>query len=271
MDPETYGVMTTTRDGVGLWWESEGDGPPVLLVPGRGDSTDIYPTRFTDRLLAGGCRVIRYDPRDTGLSRDGGSSYVLADMADDAAAVPAAAQVDAAHLVGISMGGILLVDLCSRRPDLVASLVFVAALSPDPVAGMGEDFFAAIGADPLEAMLRAIDDTSPETRAWVDGELSRARQRALARPEAAQKHQDAAFRLGWPQHEVLDTIGVPTLVMHGDGDRVLPLEHAHSLAAGIAGAELVLMAGMGHLPRPADWDVIAERTVTHVYGAVQGD
>jgi pimeloyl-ACP methyl ester carboxylesterase len=90
-------------------------------------------------------------------------------------------------------------------------------------------------------------------------------------PEAAQKHQDAAFRLGWPQHEMLGTVGVPTLVMHGDGDRVLPLEHAHSFAAGIAGAELVLMAGMGHLPRPADWDVIAERTVTHVYGAVQGD
>jgi pimeloyl-ACP methyl ester carboxylesterase len=267
---ETRAVMTEAGDGVRLWWESAGEGPPVLLVPGRGDSTDIYPVRFTHRLLAGGCRVIRYDPRDTGMSGDGGSTYAVTDMADDAAAVLAAAEIDAAHLVGISMGGLLLVDLCRRRPDLVASLVFVAALSPDPAAGMGEDFFAAIGADPLEAMVQAMGDPSPETRAWVQGELDRAGRRAPARPEAAQKHQDAAFRLGWPQHEVLGTIGVPALVMHGDGDRVLPLQHAHSLAAGIAGAELAVVAGMGHLPRPADWDVIAERTVAHVVRSTRG-
>jgi pimeloyl-ACP methyl ester carboxylesterase len=214
--------------------------------------------------------VIRYDPRDTGLSGDGGSSYLVTDMADDAAAVLAAAHVDAAHLVGVSMGGLLLVDLGSRRPDLVASLVFVSALSPDPAAGIGEDFFAAIGADPLEAMLGAMNDTSPEGRVWVEGELARAARRAPARPEAAQKHQDAAFRLGWPEHKVLDTIRAPSLVMHGDGDRVLPLQHAHSLVAGIVRCELVVIAGMGHLPRPADWDVIAERTFAHVFGANQG-
>ena len=106
---------------------------------------------------------------------------------------------------------------------------------------------------------------------WVEGELARAAQRAPPRPEAAQKHQDAAFRLGWPEHEVLGTICAPSLVMHGDGDRVLPLRHAHSLAAGIVGCELVVIAGMGHLPRPADWDVIAERTVAHVFGANRDD
>lgn len=263
--------MTQTDDGIGLWWEAAGEGPPVLLVPGRGDATDIYPARFTDRLLDAGCQVIRYDPRDTGLSGDGGSTYVMGDMADDAAAVLAAAQVDAAHLVGISMGGILLVDLGSRRPDLVASLVFIAALSPDPVAGIGPDFFAAIGADPLEAMLRAMNDTSPESRAWVEGELARAARRAPARPEAAQRHQDAAFRLGWPQPDVLGTIGAPSLVIHGDGDQVLPLHHAHSLAAGITNCQLVVMAGMGHIPQPAVWDVIAEHTIGHVSGAALGD
>jgi pimeloyl-ACP methyl ester carboxylesterase len=60
-------------------------------------------------------------------------------MTDDAAAVLAAAHVDAAHRVGISMGGLLLVDLCSRHPDLVASLVFIAALSPDAAPGIGDD------------------------------------------------------------------------------------------------------------------------------------
>jgi pimeloyl-ACP methyl ester carboxylesterase len=270
VDLQTRGVIAETGDGVALWWESVGQGPPVLLVPGRGDSTDIYPACFTDRLLTGGCRVIRYDPRDTGLSGDGGATYGMRDMADDAAAVLAAAHLDAAHLVGISMGGLLLVDLCSRRPDLVASLVFIAALSPDPAAGMGEDFFAAIGADPLQAMLRAMNDTSAESRVWVQSELARATQRAPTRPDAAQKHQDAAFRLGWPEHQVLDTIGAPSLVIHGDGDRVLPLQHAHALATGIVGCELVVVAGMGHLPRPQDWYGIAEHTVAHVLGASRG-
>jgi pimeloyl-ACP methyl ester carboxylesterase len=263
-------VIAETSDGVSLWWESVGEGPPVLLVPGRGDSTDIYPARFTDRLLARGLRLIRYDARDTGLSGDGGSTYAMRDLADDAAAVLSAAHVDTAHLVGISMGGLLLVDLCSRHPDLVASLVFIAALSPDPTAGIGEDFVAAIGAEPLEAILRAMNDTTPEGRVWVEGELARAAERAPARPEAAQKHQDAAFRLGWPEHEVLGTIGAPSLVMHGDGDRVLPLQHAHSLAAGIVGCDFVVIAGMAHLPRPADWDGIAERTVAHVFRAKSG-
>jgi hypothetical protein len=151
-------VITETGDGVSLWWESVGEGPPVLLVPGRGDSTDIYPARFTDRLLAGRLRLIRYDARDTGLSGHGGSTYAMRDMADDAAAV-----------------------LAER----------------------------------LEAILRAMNDTTAEGRVWVEGELARAAQRAPARPEAAQKHQDAAFRLGWPEHEVLGTIGAPSLVMQG--------------------------------------------------------
>lgn len=79
-----------------LWYEAIGVGTPVVLVPGRGDSADIYPRRFWERLVAAGCRVIRFDPRDTGLSADGGSSYTLRDMADDDVAVLDALQVASA-------------------------------------------------------------------------------------------------------------------------------------------------------------------------------
>ncbi len=65
-------------DGVGLWWEAEGTGPPVVLLPGRGDASDLFPRPFTDPLVAAGLQVIRIDPRDTGLSDDGGARELVA-------------------------------------------------------------------------------------------------------------------------------------------------------------------------------------------------
>lgn len=87
-----------------------------------------------------------------------------------------------------------LVDLADRRSDLVASLTFIAAMSPDPEAGMGEDFFAALEADPVDGMLRAMATTEASDRAWVEAEFARAAERAEPRPDAVAIHQDAAFR-----------------------------------------------------------------------------
>jgi pimeloyl-ACP methyl ester carboxylesterase len=259
-------VFTTSRDGVELWWYPAGEGRPVLLIPGRGDATDLYPHRFTDALIARGCRVIRYDPRDTGLSGDGGSTYTLADMADDAVAVLDAAGVGAAHLVGFSMGGVILIDVALRYPERVASAVLLSALSPDPEAGIGEDFFAVFGADPLAARLQAMGETTDADRDWVESELAAAAERAPARPQALERHQEAAFRLGWPDHERLADVPVSTLVIHGGADRVLPLRHARAFAA-IPDTEVVVIRGMGHLPRPAQWDDIGSRVAEHIVAA----
>lgn len=68
-------------DGVELWWQGCDDGPVVLLVPGRGDSSDLDPPEFSDAPVAAGFAVLRFDLRDTGLSDDGGDGYPLADMA----------------------------------------------------------------------------------------------------------------------------------------------------------------------------------------------
>lgn len=266
---EIYGwrMFTETAGEVALWWELLGTGPTVFLVPGRGDSSDLFPARFTDRLIAGGCSVVRYDPRDTGLSGPGGGRYTLSDLTDDADAVIAATGAGPVHLVGVSMGGMTLVDLADRRSDLVASLTFIAAMSPDPEAGMGEDFFAAIEADPVDGMLRAMATTEASDHAWVEAEFARAAERAEPRPDAVAIHQDAAFRGSRPSVDCLARIEVSALVVHGDLDRVLPLRHAESLAAGIADAELVVVSGMGHLPQPSVWDELADRTLAHVLNA----
>ena len=254
-------VFVTTIDGVRLWWDHAGQGPAVLLVPGRGDSTDLFPDAFTARLVDGGASVVRFDPRDTGRSGDGGDAYSLVTMVDDAVAVVDAAGVERPHLVGVSMGGLQLIDLAVRYPGRAASLTFVSAMSPDPDAGIGEDFFAAFDGDPLTLRLDAMGDIDDADRAWATAEVERAHDRAPARPEAVAHHQEAAFRAPWPTLEDLARITTATVVVHGEGDRVLPVAHGQALANGIRGARLEVRPGMGHLPRPRDWSAIADHVL----------
>jgi len=251
-------------DGVELWWSSTGDGTPVLLIPGRGDSSDVYPRSFRRALVEHGFQVIVFDPRDAGLSDDGGDTSTMTDMADDAIAVLDAAEVERAHVAGFSMGGLLLVDLATRCADQVRSATFLSAMSPDPAAGMGADFFAEPTPDPIDAWLRVMGETTEDDRAWLASELEASTQRAAARPEAGLRHQEAAFRSEWPTLESLGTIEVRALIIHGDADTVLPVAHAEALAGGIPQSELVVRAGMGHIPRPADWDVITPLIVQHL-------
>lgn len=247
-----------------LWWRLDGTGPAVLLVPGRGDSSDLYPVELSDALIAAGFAVLRFDPRDTGLSSDGGDQYRLSDMADDLVVVCAAAEVEQAHVVGLSMGGIVTVDVAARHPAAVASLTFISAMSPDPRAGIGEAFLDGIGAEPVAGTLASMGSPTADDETWVRANMARAGDRAPERPEAATRHQAAALRLGWPELDALATITADTLVVHGTADRVLPVAHAHALAAGIANSRLCLLEGMGHLATRAEWLQIADLVVAHL-------
>lgn len=147
----------TTTDGVDLWWEQLGNGPTVLLIPGRGDSTDLFPKLLIDRLVGAGASVLRMDPRDTGLSGDGGDEYTLSTFADDIVAVLDAAAVSRVHTVAVSMGGMITVDLVSRFGHRVMSSTFIAAMSPDPDAGMGPDFCTSLGTTDRTLVLIGVD------------------------------------------------------------------------------------------------------------------
>jgi 3-oxoadipate enol-lactonase len=195
------------------------------------------------------------------LSGEGGATYTMATMAEDAVAVLDAAGVASAHVVAVSMGGLIATLLATRHADRVASLTLVSAMSPDPEAGMGDDFFAGLDGDPLDLRLGAMGEVDEEDRRWVAGEVARAAARAPERPEAAARHQDAAFRMDWPDLDALAQVAVPVHVVHGADDRVLPVAHAEAFGRGVAGAEVLIRPGMGHLPRPQDWDVVAELVI----------
>ncbi|MBN2624837.1 MAG: alpha/beta fold hydrolase [Acidimicrobiales bacterium] len=256
-------MIVTTPDGVDLWFDHEGDGPAVLLIPGRGDPTDLFPAEFSSALLSGGLSVLRWDPRDTGLSGAGGDAYTITTLAEDAVTVLDAAAVETAHVVGISMAGLMLTYLAGHHAPRVRSLTYIAALSPHPEAGMGEDFFGALDVDEpdrADELLRAMGETTDADRAWAVASIAAGDRRAPYRPEAVARHQEAAFRLDWPTMETLRSIQIPTQVFHGRLDRIVPVAHADAIAAGTAGS-LTIIDDMGHIPRRRDWLTIADQIV----------
>jgi 3-oxoadipate enol-lactonase len=158
------------------------------------------------------------------------------------------------------MGGMIAVDLAVRYPARVAALVLLAAMSPDPTAGIGEAFFDGLEADPVAGTLAAMGAPTREDEAWLRRRLQASRQRAAERPDAGIRHQAAAFRLGWRELIDLDRIDAHTLIIHGTADRVLPPAHAHAFAQGLRHTELHLVEGMGHLPTRREWNDLAELT-----------
>ena len=114
--------MPVARNGsVELYWESTGDGPPVLLIAGQGMTLDGWWS--TIPVLARSFRVIAFDNRDTGRSSHVALPYSVTQMADDAIAVLDAAQVERSHVYGLSLGGMVAQELALRHPDRVEGLV----------------------------------------------------------------------------------------------------------------------------------------------------
>lgn len=106
-----------------------------------------------------------------------------------------------------------------------------------------------------------MGDTSHADRCWAAATLAAGDRRAPHRPEAVARHQEAAFRFGWPTMDSLACVAVPALVVHGALDRVLPVAHAEALGFAVASSMVTVIEDMGHIPRLVDWLSIAERIV----------
>ena len=258
-------------DGYRLWAASGGkeDGTPLLLVMGANASGMTWPDRFVDGL---GARhhVIRYDHRDTGRSTWAFDErpYAIRDLAVDAIAVLDAFDIDRAHVVGMSMGGVLVQLLLLDHPDRLrsATVFCTAALGAGLAAGDGPEDVTLPGPDPR---LLAMWETMGEPRdldaelAWrvehwrllngdeVDfdaDEFRRLEQRIIehaGRPENPAAHA-RADQGGLERGAELAGVDVPTLVIEATADPINPPPHAAHLAETINGARLVTIPGMGH-------------------------
>jgi pimeloyl-ACP methyl ester carboxylesterase len=265
------------RAQIHLWTETFGDPqhPAILLIMGAGASGIFWPDRFCENLSKGGYFVIRYDHRDVGKSSYVDyqkEPYTLDDLAQDALSVLDAYSIAKAHVVGLSMGGFIAQILAIKYPERFYSLVSMMS-SPDhsvmlaALTGKSTEGYA-LPPPPKEAlqtwdeMKCASTETKEERIAlnlknWklCSGAKGFDEQEFRRREELnVERTQDftAAFNhwpamASWPNRlSSLAQVHIPTLVIHGGLDVVLPVEHGIATAQAIPGSTLVLISEMGH-------------------------
>lgn len=272
---ETASATTRTvrTDGVEIATEAFGDPAdvPVLLIMGAMASMLWWPDEFCRRLAGAGHYVVRYDNRDTGLSTTWDAdniTYTFDDMVGDAVRILDAYGIAAAHVAGMSMGGMIAQLATLDHPTRVLSLTAISttpvgidtASLPGPTRSYLEHSAQAEGLDwsdgaaviafmVKEMRVLAGPDfpfDAAAARAFVERDYRRARRFA-----SATNH----FRLaqGRQRAERLSDLDTPLLVIHGTADPIFPVEHGEALAKAVAGARLVRLDGGGHELNEAHW------------------
>ncbi|WP_257459973.1 alpha/beta fold hydrolase [Archangium lipolyticum] len=260
--------------------------PTVLLVMGLAAQLVHWPLGFLQALVQRDLHVVRFDNRDSGRSthlRDappanlpaalGGDlssvSYTLSDMAADAVGLLDVLKVDAAHVVGASMGGAIAQTLAIEHPKRVCSLTSMMSTTGDMTVGQAHPatMKSVFGGPPAhtreEVVARAVrafgiigSPAFPSDQAAVAERAGLAYDRD--HDEAAVARQAVASVASGDRTRLLRTLDVPTLVLHGLADTLCDPSGGRATAAAIPGAELVLIEGMGHdLPRGL-WERIAD-------------
>ncbi len=268
--------------------------PPLLLIMGLGTQMILWDDQFCKQLAARSYWVIRFDNRDAGLSTNFNKAgvpnlphlmeaqsrgdflnvpYTLADMADDAVGLLDFLGIDSAHVVGLSMGGMIGQIMALRFPERMRSFISVMSTTGDPKLPPPKP-------EALEVLVVPIPS---ERSAYVEGWLNVWRvlsgphipvEGALARKWAELSHdrglnpdgflrQMAAIIASGSRKDALKAVTVPTLVIHGDTDPLVPMECGIDTANSIPGAKLHVIEGMGHALPEAVWSKLIDAIASH--------
>ncbi len=269
-----------TANGLSIDYDERGgrDDPAILLIMGLGAQMLLWPDMFCDMLADQGFRVIRFDNRDIGLSQkfDGAAvpdvkdivaglmsgkplkvPYLLGDMAADAVGVLDALGVGKAHVVGASMGGMIAQLVAIHHPERVLSLTSIMSTSgryglpPGKPEAMEKLLLRPAGTDRQSVVDHSVmlagvigSPAYPVPEEQVRAFSERTYDRSFY-PEGMPRHYAAILSSG-SRDALLPGVTAPTLVIHGDADPLLPVEHAHDTARLIPGATLEVIEGMGH-------------------------
>lgn len=278
-------MATVLANGITLEYEVQGDGEPLLLVMGLSGQLVDWPQGFVNAVAAHGFRVIRFDNRDAGLStlfegpsptlgellqrvllrRKVPSGYVVSDMAADAIGLLDALGISRAHVVGVSMGGMIAQSMAIDYPDRVQSLTSI----------MSSTGSSKVGRPKLRVMVRMArrgratrefaihhvvaqysDISGPSfdpDECRVSAEASVARS---WRPDGTAR-QLAAILASDDRTEGLGGVAAPTLVVHGMVDPLVQPSGGIATAKAVRGARLLMFPDMGHDLPKARWHEIA--------------
>ena len=266
-------------NGIQLEYQTFGtQGPALVLIMGFGAQMLGWDERFCEQLSRRGCRVIRFDNRDVGLSSrvsagaPGELAYSLDDMAGDVAGLLDALGIAAAHIVGMSLGGIIAQLVAVHHPDKVLSLCSIASsCGPDVGRARPGMFRAMLGGQAAtrdEAVAHAV--VTAELFAGpafpVDADAVRERAARLwdrDHDDQARSRQWEALRQAGDRTGALGAVRSPALVIHGADDPLVDVSGGQATAAAIPGARLLVIDGMGHeLPQGA-WETVIDAIATN--------
>lgn len=290
-------MARTTAAGLALEYESFGspDDPPLLMIAGFGMQMIEWPFDFCELLAAGGRYVICFDNRDCGLSQklDGQgapfaevvaaatagdldavhrlAAYTFSDLSDDGFALLTALGIERAHVLGVSMGGMIAQTMANEHPERLLTLTSIMSTTGEQDVGQSTE----------EALVALLSPSPPDREGyiassdrWLTWHSKRYPEadavKALAAatydrcfyPEGSAR-QLAAMLASGSRAEALSQLTVPTLVIHGLDDTLIAPSGGERTAALIPGAELLLLEDMGHdRPRPL-WPALRDAILAH--------
>ena len=281
-----------TCNGIRLWYRDEGPrtGDPILLIMGLGSQLIAWPQDFVDNLVNRGHRVVRFDNRDCGLSEKIVPSteptfmpaYFLTDMAKDAVGLLDHLNIDKAHVVGASMGGMIAQLVAINDPARVRSLCSIMSTTGNRLVGLPTPAAVRAVLEPVPTERDAAIEHMAGVMAVIGSKTLASAERPARLAQAAEAFDRMVFPAGTARQfdaisaatnrtERLQALNVPTLVVHGAEDSLIDISGGNATAQAIPGSVYLSLPTMGHdLPsslRGQILDAIIDNTVRQLVHA----
>jgi pimeloyl-ACP methyl ester carboxylesterase len=267
-------MPSVDASGTELHYLRAGEGEPLLLIQGMSATHLAWGRPFLDQ-LEGSFDTIVFDNRGMGLSGEAELPFTIADLAADTAGLLDALELETVHAAGISMGGMIAQELALAHPERIRTLTIGASycggpegtlMAPEDLQMLGTAYASGVAEQVFRAMWEinlSPDFRADDSRFTAFTEMGS----ALPAPQPVVLQQMQACG-AHDTHERLGQIDLPTLVIHGDADRLLGYPNGQQIAALVPGARLETLEGVGHMfwweqpQRSAE--LIREHTLTPV-------
>ena len=289
-------LAIANANGIEIAYDTFGDphAPPLVLIMGLGFQMIVWDEEFCKEIADRGYWVIRFDNRDTGLStrfdeaevpdvfsileakiqgKAFQTPYTLSDMADDTVGLLNELKIDVAHMVGLSMGGMIAQMMAVCHPSRVQTLTAIMSSTGAP----------GLPPPTPEALSILLNRLPSDRTGYIEGcvqiwqilsgpnmPADESRVKELAghsydrglNPAGFSRQLAAIITFGSIK-EKLESVNVPTLVLHGDSDPLIPLECGLDIADSIRKAKMIILKGMGHALHRDLWPRIIDAIEQH--------
>jgi 3-oxoadipate enol-lactonase len=263
-------VSTPTAE---LYYERRGDGEPLLLIQGMSGTHVSWGEPFRSPLEQE-FDVVAFDNRGIGLSAPIDGPFTIAEMAEDSAGLLDALGIESAHVVGISMGGMIAQELALAHPDRLRSLTLGCTYCGGPGSQMmpaenAQKLLGGLTSGSREKAIRASWEVNLSPAFRANGERYADFEEMATKVPAAKEIIDLQVQaiFGHDTHERLGEIATPTLIVHGTADGVLPIANGEQIASLMPDARFESLENVGHMFWWEEPDLSAELIREHALAA----